>query len=107
MRPIYSSVTGVGNGDVIPVDQYLSPTNISLGVTVSGTITYTVEYTYDDVFDPAFDPGTASWFDVTGLAGQTADADAALTAPPRAVRIRTTAGTGTATLALIQAGAID
>lgn len=107
MRPIYSTVTGVANGQVIPIDQYLNPTNIALGVTVSGTITYTVEYTYDDVFDPAFNPATAAWFDVTGLVGLTVDGDAALTAPPRAVRIRTTAGTGSATLAVIQAGLID
>ena len=107
MRPIRISVTGVGNGDVIPIDQYLNPTTIALGVTVDGTITYTVRYTYDDVFDPNFTPAGAEWFDVTGLAAQSANADAALTAPPSAVQLITSAGTGTATLNLLQAGLID
>jgi len=104
MRPITYSITGVGDGAVIPIDIYQNPTTISLGVVVSGTITFTVQYTYDNVFDPNFNPATATWFAVTGLTAGSANADAALTAPPHGVRMITTAGTGTATLTLTQAG---
>jgi hypothetical protein len=105
MRPIYSTVTGVANGDVIPLDIYLDG-EVALGVDVTGTITFTVEYTYDDIWDEAFNPATATWYAVTGLTGGSADADAVLSAPPRAVRIRNSAGTGSARLVVIQSGLI-
>ena len=107
MRPIYDTVSGAPtNGTVIPLDIYLDG-EVALGVVVTGTITFTVEYTYDDVWDENFNPATATWFSVTGLTGGSADADAVLTAPPRAVRIRTTAGTGSAVLAVIQSGLLS
>lgn len=107
MRPITVSQTGAGSTAVIPIDQYLNPTTIALGVVVDGTVTFTVEYTYDDCFASDFNPATATWFPITGLTAGSANADAALTAPPRAVRLTVTAGAGTATLTLVQAGAIS
>lgn len=92
---------------VIPIDQYLSPTNIALGVVVTGTITYTVQHTFDDVFSPTFNPVTATWFDHPVLVAQTTSKDSNYAAPPRGVRIITTAGTGSVVLNLIQAGAIS
>lgn len=107
MRPVRVSTSGVSVSDPIPIDQYLNPTNIGLGVVVNGAATYTVEHTFDDVFDEAFNPATATWFPHPTLAGLSANADGNLAFPPAAVRLNQTAGAGSAILNLIQAGAQD
>lgn len=107
MRPVRVTVTGVGVSDPIPIDQYLNPTNIGLGVVISATATYTVEHTFDDVFDENFNPGTATWFPHPTLQSLSANADGNLAFPPAAVRLNVSASTGDVTLNLIQAGAID
>ena len=106
MRPIRVSLTGSPEVSTpIVIDQYLGPTNIALGVQVSGTITYTVQHTYDDPFAVGFNPATAVWFNHSTLSAQTTNAESNYAYPPRAVRLTTTAGTGTATLTLVQSGA--
>jgi len=107
MRPIRVTQTGVGTSQVIPIDQYLNPTDIGLGVTINGAVTATIEHTFDDVFDPAFNPATATWFPHPTLAGINASADGNYAFPPTACRINQTAGAGSTTLNLIQAGAIS
>lgn len=94
----------LGSSAPIPVDQYLTPTNIGLGVTVSGTVNFTVQHTFDDIF-AAGDYGPFTWFDHPTIDGDTADVDGNYAAPPRAIRLLMNSGTGTATLAVIQAGA--
>jgi hypothetical protein len=107
MRPVRVVVTGIDVSAPIPIDQYLNPTNIGLGVVISATATYTVEHTFDDVWDEAFNPATATWFPHPTLAAQSANADGNLAFPPTAVRLNVAASTGTVTLNLIQAGAQD
>jgi len=107
MRPIRITVDGVGVSLPIPIDQYLNPTDIGLGVTVTGAATYTIEHTFDDVFDPGFDPVTAQWFPHPTLAGLAVSADGNYAFPPSACRINQTAGVGSTTLNLIQAGALS
>ena len=107
MRPVRITQTGVGVSLPIPIDQYLDPTNIGLGVTVNGVATYTIEHTFDDVFDPLFNPATATWFPHPTLVGQTANMDGNYAFPPTACRISQTAGAGSTTLNLIQAGAVS
>jgi len=107
MRPVRITQTGIGVSVPIPIDQYLSPTDIGLGVTIQGVVTATIEHTFDDVFDPAFDPLTATWFPHPTLVGINANADGNYAFPPTACRINQTAGVGSATLNLIQAGAIS
>jgi hypothetical protein len=104
MRPVVLSVTGVGNSVPDPLDHYLTPFNVSLAVVVTGTITYTVQYTYDDVFAPNYNPATGNWLPHPSLTAQTATKDSNIAYPVRAVRLTTSAGTGTATLTVIQAG---
>ncbi len=48
MRPAVYTVTGTETSNVYVPDHYLTPFNISLGVTVSGTSNYTVQYTDDE-----------------------------------------------------------
>ena len=104
MRPVVLSVTGVGNSIPDPLDHYLTPFNVSLGVVVTGTITYTVQYTYDDVFAANYNPSTGNWLPHPSLTAQTGTKDSNIAYPVRAVRLTTSAGTGTATLTVIQAG---
>lgn len=104
MRPVVLSVTGVGSSAVDPLDHYLKPFNVSLAVRVTGVITYTVQYTYDDVFATNYDPATGNWVDHPSLTTQTTTKDSNIAYPVRAVRLTTSAGAGTATLTVIQAG---
>lgn len=104
MRPITYSVTGVGNSGVYAADHYVSPFNVALNVVVSGTITYTVQYTFDNVFAAGFDPSTANWTNHPSMTAQTTTKDSNIAYPVRGIRLNTSAGTGTATLTIIQAG---
>ena len=69
MRPIVTSVTGVGEGPVVVLDKYATPLNVGLVVVVTGTITYTVQHTFEDPFDENFNPATATWFTTPGFHG--------------------------------------
>lgn len=110
MRPITQTLTDASGGakatPVIPCDLYLTPTNISLQVTVTGAATYTVEYTNDDVFAVGYNPNAASsqWTALTGMTAATANASTTIVSPVTAVRMRQTAGAGSTTLRVVQAG---
>lgn len=104
MRPITYSVTGVGTSNVCPADHYVSPFNVALNVVVSGTVTYTVQYTFDDVFAANFNPSTANWTNHPSLTAQSVTKDSNIAYPVRGIRLNVSAGTGTATLTIIQAG---
>lgn len=102
MRPVEYTLTGVQNGAPIVIDRYVAPTNIGIGVDIGGTITFSVQHTFDDVFDPNVTP---LWFNHPTLNGLSADSDGNYASPPFAVRLITTAGTGTARIRLLQSGA--
>jgi len=105
MRPVYLSVTGVGNSAVCPPNNYVTPFNIALGVTVTGTVTYTVQYTFDNVFASDYNPASGNWTNHPTLTAQTATKDSNIAYPVSGIRLITTIGTtGSATLTIIQAG---
>ena len=99
MRPQVIKQTGTGTSAWIPLDYKQSPFNVGFGVVVSGTVTYTIEHTFDDVFDSSITP-TA--FQHSTVVGQSANANSNYAFPVRAVRITISAGTGSATLTLLQ-----
>lgn len=101
MRPVIYTLTGVADGATIPINLGVAPTNIGLGVIITGTITYTVQHTFDDIWDSTVVP---TWFNHPTLAALSANADGNYASPPRAVRLITTAGSGTARLVLNQSG---
>lgn len=103
MRPVVYTVTGVGSSPVYAVDTYISPSNMGLAVVVSGTITYKVQYTFDDVFAAGYTPSSGNWFDHPTLVGS-ASGNSNVAYPVTGIRLLTTAGTGSATLTIIQAG---
>lgn len=93
------SQTGVGSSNNIVVNTNISPVNIGFGVLVSGTVTYTVQHTFDD---PAV--GFSTWFSHPTVASQTTNQDGNYAFPVTGIKLLVTAGSGTATLKLIQAG---
>jgi hypothetical protein len=105
MKSVNLSLTGVGNSAVFAVDNYVAPANMGMAVVVTGTITYKVQYTFDNIFAAGYDPtaGTSTWFDHPTLVG-TSSANSNIAYPVTGIRLITTAGTGTATLTIIQAG---
>jgi hypothetical protein len=106
MRPAILTVTGSpGASSVYPVDIHREG-GIALGVKVTGTITFTVQHTFDDVFAKGFDPSTATWYNHPTLAGDSANEDSNYAYLPRGIRLTTSAGTGSASLTIIQMGLV-
>ena len=75
----------------------------SLQLDVTGAATCTVHQTLDDLFDTSITP---TWFDHpdTNLVGATTDVQGNYAYVPGAIRLRQTAGAGSAKLTIIQAG---
>ena len=98
MRPQVITLTGTGTTAWVPVDRRQAPFSIGLGVVVNGTITYTIEHTFDDIYTTA----SPTAFPHSVLAGQTTNKDGNYAFPIQAIRINNTAGTGSATLTILQ-----
>lgn len=95
--------TGVGASQEIPLDQYISPFNVSLFIDIgSVAVDVTVQFTGDDVFGDA--PGPFAWQDHPNLTNITADDDATFISPVSACRLLTNSGIGEAVLRVAQAG---
>jgi len=92
----------IGASQTVPLDQYLTPFNVSLAVIITGTVDVTVEYTFDDIFGDF--PGPHSWTDHPDLTNVTADEDGTFISPVSACRLLTNSGDGTAVLRILQAG---
>jgi hypothetical protein len=107
MRPVRLTTNGISTSAVCPIDQYLNPTSIALGLLITGAATCTVEYTYDDVFSPTFVAASATWFPHPTLTAKSANADGNFAFPPKGVRLNQTAGAGSAVLVVNQAGAVS
>lgn len=106
MKRIVISQTGVGQSTIVPCDQYINSTQITLAAAISGTVTYTIEFTCDDIYADGFNPSTATWYPHAVLASLTANACSNFMFPVTACRINNTAGTGTTTLTVLQSGAL-
>ena len=94
----------LGGSIPIPIDQGVTPTNIGLGVTgFVVAVDVTVQHTFDDIWSD--NPSSLhTWFDHPTLVNVVANGDGNLAFPPRAVRLFTNSGIGTAELTLVQAG---
>lgn len=91
--------TGVGSSDALVMNTNVSPFNVGFGVLVTGTVTYTVQHTFDD---PAV--GFSTWFSHPTIAVKTTNQDGNYAFPVTGIKVLVTAGDGTATLKLVQAG---
>lgn len=98
MRPVRVNQTGVGVSSWVPVNYRQTPFNMALAVEVTGTVTYTVEHTFENVWSGP----TPVPFGTSGLTAQTANAEGNIVVPVMAVRLNVTAGTGSATMVVLQ-----
>ena len=93
------SKTGTGSSSALVMNTNISPFNVGFGVIATGTVTYTVQHTFDD---PAV--GFSVWYSHPTIAAKTDSQDGNYAFPVTGIKVLVTAGTGTATLNLIQAG---
>lgn len=94
---------GTGASQEIPLNQYVTPFNVSESIEViSGSGSWTLQYTLDNVFDGTNGPYV--WYNHATLVTVTANANGTIISPVSAVRLLTNSGTGTARLVTVQAG---
>jgi hypothetical protein len=93
---------GTKTSGTAPLDIYGRP-EVSLQAVVTGTATYTVQQTLNNVLKAN---ETITWFDHpdTALVGATASKQGNYAYIPAGVRLVQTAGTGSVTLIVLQAG---
>lgn len=99
MRPVTVTTSDASGGNKnsvpIPMDYNCSlPFNVGIGCTVTGTATFTVQHNFD---------GT-NWFPNANINAATATADTNYMFPVLQVRLLQTAGTGSVSMTVIQAG---
>lgn len=108
MRPIVQTLSDASGGakqsSPVALDNYISPYNVALGITVTGTVSYTVQYTFDDVQASTYTPASGNWVDHPSLTTQTTTKDSNIAYPVTAVRIVLNSGTGSVRFTIIQAG---
>lgn len=93
------SKTGTGSSSALVMNTNISPFNVGFGVIATGTVTYTIQHTFDD---PAV--GFSVWYPHPTIAAKTDNQDGNYAFPVTGVKVLVTAGTGSATLNLVQAG---
>lgn len=96
--------TSTGRSGICVVDDFQTPFNIGIAVTLSATATFTIEYSLDDPLADGYSPSTANWFVAPGFTSGSAAIAGALTIPCRAICINVSASTGTVTANIVQAG---
>lgn len=104
MTPITISQTGTGRSSVVVPDSFQKPFNLGIQLIITGTVTFNVEITMDDPMQTGFNPATASWAAPTGLSALSAGTVVSMTIPCHGLSLNVTAGTGTVTAKIVQAG---
>lgn len=99
---------GVGATPWQIINWHVSPINLGFAGLVSGTVNYTVQYTMEDP-SGTFPNGTAipTAFSISDLTSKAAATAAGWATPIAAWRVLINSGTGTATVAVVQAGLSD
>lgn len=108
MRPITVTVpAGASNSNVIALDHYISPFNVSLAVTTANAtnLSFIVQSTYADVWNSSFNAATATWFTVP-MSASNASATGNLSYPVTGVRLQVSSADFGSTLTVIQAGLV-
>jgi len=124
MRQIVVTETGTGSSNAIPLDTYISPFQVSIGVAMDATSEVVIQHTFDNVLDasvtPTWYPTASSVSDDSYLLQEDGyqllqeDGSALLTGdyafsttimfPVSAVRLNTLSNGGTVTMTVLQAG---
>lgn len=106
MRPIVVTTSDASGGTQTSASAILDihgRSEVSLQLDVTGTATCTVQQTLDNLWDTSITP---TWIDHpdSNLVGATTDVQGNYAYVPFAVRLRQTAGNGSAKLTIIQSG---
>lgn len=104
MTPITISKTGTGRSAVVVPDSFQNPFNVGMQIVVTGTATFNIEVTMEDPMVAGFDPATATWGVPAAFSALSASTMGRLETPCQGMSINITAGTGTVTVNMIQAG---
>lgn len=124
MRQIVVTTTTTGTGTAIPLDTYISPFQVSVGVAMDSGSEVSVEHTYSNVLDASVTPVWYPTFSSTADEGfllqedgyeiLQEDGSAILTGnesvshfidyPVSAIRLNTIVNSGTVTMTVLQAG---
>ena len=96
--------TGTGRSTICVVDDFQTPFNVGIAVTISATATFTVEYSLDDPNAEGYSAASATWFVAPGFTSGSAAVAGALTIPCRAISLNVSASTGSVTAKIVQAG---
>lgn len=98
--------TGTGRSTICVVDDFQTPFNIGVAVTLSSTATFTVEYSLDDPNAAGYSAASANWFVAPGFTSGSAAVAGAITIPCRAICLNVSANAGTVTANIVQAGPV-
>ena len=124
MRQIVVSTTTTGTSTAIPLDTYIVPFQVSIGITMDSGSDVNVEHTYSNVLDSSVTPVWYPTFSSTSEEGYLLQEDgfeilqengfAILTGnenfshfidfPVSAIRLNTVVNAGTVTMTVLQAG---
>ena len=107
MRQVVQTTTTTGPLAPVPMDQYISPFNVTVAIGSPANCTTTTQYTFDDVFSNSFNASTAQWFDHPDLTDVANDQVGNFAFPVKAIRLNVTANdsNNTVTFYVTQAGA--
>lgn len=100
MTPITISQTGTGRSAVVVPDSFQNPFNVGILITVTGVATFNIEMSMDD----AMEATPTVWAAATGFIGLSASTVGSMTIPCHALSINVTAGAGTVSAKIVQAG---
>jgi len=124
MRQIVVTETGTGLSDAIPLDTYISPFQVSVGLAMDSGSEVVIEHTFDNVLDSSVTPTWYSTYSTTSDEGfllqedgfailqedssylLTGDYNASTTVmfPVSALRLNTIINGGTVRMTVLQAG---
>lgn len=124
MRQIVVTETGTGTSDAIPLDTYISPFQVSVGLAMDSGSEVVIEHTFDNVLDSSVTPTWYSTYSTTSDEGfllqedgfailqedssylLTGDYNASTTVmfPVSALRLNTIINGGTVRMTVLQAG---
>lgn len=104
----YADLTkaGTGRSAICVVDDFQTPFNVGIAVSISSTATFTVEYSLDDPNAAGYSAASAAWFVAPGFTSGSAAVAGALTIPCRAISLNVSANAGTVTAKIVQAGPV-
>lgn len=100
------TTTGTGRSAICVVDDFQTPFNVGVAVSLSATATFTVEYSLDDPNAAGYNPATASWYVAPGFTSGSVGIAGSITIPCRAICVNVSANTGTVTAKIVQAGPV-